>query len=174
MRSYLGANCVHCHQPGGTGRGSWDARLTTPLAQAGLLNGPLIDTFGDPANKVIKPGSTDESMIFQRISQLGARHMPPLGTTELDQEAIGLLAEWITNDLAGSQIGPVTVEPNGQVRISFRGQADRAYRVEVSMNLSSWQYLGSVQAAADGRGEYTDATPVSAGFPARFYRFAWP
>jgi uncharacterized repeat protein (TIGR03806 family) len=174
VRSYLGANCLHCHQPGGTGRGSWDARLTTPLAQTGLLNGPLIDTFGNPANKVIKPGSIDESMIFLRISQLGARHMPPLGTTELDQEAIGLLAEWITNDLVGAQIGPVTVGPNGQVRISFRGQADRAYRVEVSRNLSTWQYLGSVQAAADGRGEYTDATPVSAGLPARFYRFAWP
>ena len=133
-RSYLGANCVHCHQPGGTGRGLWDARLATPLAQAGLLNGPLIDTFGDPDNKVIKPGSTEESMIFKRVSQPGARHMPPLGTTELDQTAIGLLAAWITNDLTGAQLISVTVQSNGQIRISFRGQAGRTYRVEVSRN----------------------------------------
>lgn len=173
-RSYLGANCVQCHQPGGTGRGWWDARLATPLAQAGLLNGPLIDPFGEPENKVIKPGSTEESMIFKRVSQPGSRHMPPLGATELDQTAIELLAEWITNDLAGAQIGPVIVEPNGQVRISFRGQAGRTYRVEVSGNLSTWQPIGSVQAAAGGRGEYLDTTQVSANGAGRFYRFAWP
>jgi uncharacterized repeat protein (TIGR03806 family) len=173
-RSYLGANCVQCHQPGGTGRGSWDARLATPLAQAGLINGPLIDTFGDPDNKVITPGSINESMLFKRVSQLGPRHMPPLGTTELDEVAMGLLAEWISNDLAGAQIGLVTVEPNGQVHISLRGQAGRTYRVEVSGNLSTWQSIGSVQATADGRGDYYDPTPVSGGSPARFYRFAWP
>jgi len=173
-RSYLGANCVQCHQPGGTGRGQWDARLATPLAQAGLINGPLIDTFGDPDNKVIKPGSTEESMIFRRVSQLGARHMPPLGTTELDQTAMGLLAEWINNDLAGAQIGSVTIQPNGQVRIAFNGQAGRSYRVEVSGNLVNWQSIGSVQAAANGSGEYIDPTPVSSGFAGRFYRLAWP
>lgn len=173
-RSYLGANCVHCHQPGGTGRGSWDARLSTPLAQAGLLDGALIDTFGDPDNRVIKPGSTEESMIFKRVSQLGTRHMPPLGTTELNQAAIGLLAAWITNDFAGTQIGSITVQPNRQVRISFHGQAGRTYRVEVSGNLLTWKSIGSAQAAVDGQGEFTDPAPVSASSPGQFYRIAWP
>ena len=173
-RSYLGANCAQCHQPGGTGRGHWDARLATPLAQAGLINGPLIDTFGDLDNKVIKPGSTGESMIFKRVSQLGARHMPPLGTTELDQAAIGLLAEWINNDLAGARIVSVAIGTNGQVRINFTGQPDRSYRAEVSGNLTDWQSIGSVQTAADGLGEYTDPTPVSSGVLGRFYRLVWP
>jgi uncharacterized repeat protein (TIGR03806 family) len=173
-RSYLGANCVQCHQPGGTGRGHWDARMSTPLAQAGLVNGPLIDTFGDPDNKVIKPGSTGESMIFKRVSQLGARHMPPLATTELDQAAMGLLAEWINNDLIGPEIDSVAIGPNRQVRISFNGKSGRNFRVEVSANLATWQFIGTVQAAADGLGEFTDPTPVSSVVSGRFYRLAWP
>lgn len=171
-RSYLGANCVQCHQPGGTGRGLWDARLSTPLAQAGLIHGLLIDAFGDADNKVIKPGSPDESMIFNRISELGPRHMPPLASGELDHTAIQLLADWITNDLGGAQIGSVALDANRRIQISFRGQSGRTYRVEASGNLSTWQAVGTIQAGADGRGLYTDPTPVGPG--ARFYRLAWP
>jgi glucose/arabinose dehydrogenase/mono/diheme cytochrome c family protein len=173
-RSYLGANCVQCHQPGGTGRGGWDARLSTALAEAGLLNGRLFDTFGNPDYKVIKPGSTNESMIFKRISEPGPRHMPPLATSELDPAAIQLLAEWITRDLAGAQIGPVMVEPSGRIRIAFSGQANRIYRVEVSGDLLTWLPVGSVTAGPDGRGFYADPTPVSAASAARFFRFVWP
>lgn len=100
VRSYLGANCVQCHQPGGTGRGYWDARLTTPLSEAGIVNGALVDYGGDTNNKVIKPGSLEHSMMLGRIAELGPRHMPPLATSELNLEAIALLARWITNDLA--------------------------------------------------------------------------
>jgi hypothetical protein len=113
-------------------------------------------------------------MLFQRISQLGARHMPPLATTELDQTAINLLAEWINTDLDGAQIGSITLQPNGQVRIPFRGQPGRTYRVETSADLATWQSVGSVQTAPDGSGEYRDPTLISAGGSVRFYRFAWP
>jgi hypothetical protein len=34
VRSYLAANCVQCHQPGGSAIGFWDARITTPLSGA--------------------------------------------------------------------------------------------------------------------------------------------
>ncbi|HKS37221.1 MAG TPA: MBG domain-containing protein [Verrucomicrobiae bacterium] len=111
VRSYLGANCVQCHQPGGTGRGTWDARLATPLSEAGIINGTLIDDHGDTNNRVIKPGSLEHSMLLGRIAELGPRHMPPLATSELNQEAIALLARWITNDLAA-----ITVSlPAGEV-----------------------------------------------------------
>jgi hypothetical protein len=42
--------------------------------------------------------------MFQRIARLGSRHMPPLATSELNQEAITLLAQWITNDLVSLSI----------------------------------------------------------------------
>ncbi len=173
-RSYLGANCVQCHQPGGTGRGWWDARLSTPLAQAGIINGPLVDDLGNPENKVIKAGSPEESMIFSRVSIPGHRHMPPLGTTELDQGAIELLSRWITDDLAGPRLGTITMEPGGFLRITFSGSAGRTYRVETSGNLTAWQPAGTAMAAADGRGQFTDPAPILPGRAARFYRFAWP
>lgn len=105
VRSYLGANCVQCHQPGGAGRGFWDARLTAPLTETGIINGALFDDGGDANNRVVKPGSLEHSMMLSRISDLGPRHMPPLATSELNQEAITLLARWITNDLAVFSVG---------------------------------------------------------------------
>jgi hypothetical protein len=100
VRSYLGANCVQCHQPGGTARGNWDARFTTPLDLAGIVNGSLVNDFGDPLNTVIRPGSLQHSIMYERIATLGSSHMPPLATSELNQQAMGLLREWITNQLA--------------------------------------------------------------------------
>lgn len=102
-RSYLAANCAQCHQPSGSALGSWDARIFTPLSAANLVNGPLINSGGNAANRVIKPGSVSESMLLSRLSTLDSGRMPPLDTTVLDTEAIGLVSAWITNDLAGYQ-----------------------------------------------------------------------
>jgi uncharacterized repeat protein (TIGR03806 family) len=99
VRSYLAANCVQCHQPAGSGQALWDARLSTPGFQNGIINGALNNNSGNPANRVIVPGSLENSILFQRIANLGPGHMPPLATSVLDAEAIQLLAAWITNDL---------------------------------------------------------------------------
>jgi glucose/arabinose dehydrogenase len=107
VRSYLAANCVQCHQPGGTAQGLWDARFNTPMSQANIIDGRLLDDSGDPANRVIKPGSLEQSMMLTRLSNWGSRHMPPLATSELNREAIDLLSRWITNDLAGANSPPV-------------------------------------------------------------------
>ena len=128
VRSYLGANCVYCHQPGGTGRGYWDARLLTPLESADIVNGRLLNSDGNLDLKVVKPGSIGDSIMFQRIAELGSRHMPPLATAELNQEAIALLARWITNDLVSLGVrfpagvatyftgaDPVVLDPNASI-----------------------------------------------------------
>jgi hypothetical protein len=98
-RSYLAANCVQCHQPGGSAIGFWDARITTPLSAAGLINGALSDYKNDPGNRVIKPGSATQSMLLTRIASSGPDRMPPIATRELDQQAITLLTDWITQGL---------------------------------------------------------------------------
>lgn len=99
VRSYLAANCVQCHQPAGTGKSLWDARITTPTAAAGIIDGALLNNGGDANNRVIKPNSLINSMMLARISTLGSGRMPPLDSTVLDMEAINLLSAWITNDL---------------------------------------------------------------------------
>jgi uncharacterized repeat protein (TIGR03806 family) len=94
-RSYIAANCAHCHQPGGTAQGLWDARFSTLLPEAGIINGALLNDYGDTGNRVIWPGSLDRSILFRRIAEFGSGHMPPLGTSELDQEGMSLLSNWV-------------------------------------------------------------------------------
>ncbi len=104
VRSYLAANCVQCHQPGGAHCSFWDARITNPTAAAEIINGPLLYSFAVyPNGRVIVPGSLELSTLFYRISHLDSFHMPPLATTVLNMEAVNLLSEWITNGLANYQ-----------------------------------------------------------------------
>ena len=49
VRSYLQANCAQCHD--GSGVAAWDARLRTPLGEAGMIDGALNDNGGNPANR---------------------------------------------------------------------------------------------------------------------------
>jgi uncharacterized repeat protein (TIGR03806 family) len=166
VRSYLGANCVQCHQPGGTGRGYWDARLITPLSEAGIVNGALIDDNGDTNNRVIKPGSLERSMMFGRVAELGSRHMPPLATSELNQEAIALLARWITNNLASVTVtlpagglaytendGPVLLDPTAAVMVDAGvSLAGGSLTVEFSINGAAEDRL-AVRHVGNGSGE---------------------
>ena len=99
VRSYFAANCLSCHQPQGISAVEWDARIVAPLAAAKLLEAEPSNHFGNPAAKVIDPGSLDQSVLYRRISQNGIGRMPPLASSVLDQQAIDLLREWIESDL---------------------------------------------------------------------------
>jgi len=101
--SYLAANCVQCHQPGGAALGLFDSQLTTPLSASGLLDGTLVNALGDPDNRVIKPGSLGHSVLLTRLANLGPNNMPPLATSILNQQAIDLLTEWITGPATNYQ-----------------------------------------------------------------------
>jgi mono/diheme cytochrome c family protein len=103
VRSYLSENCVQCHQPGGAGAPTWDARPWLTLDQTHLINGALQNNGGNPANKVIVPGDTNHSVLLQRIIGNGFGRMPPLATHQLDQGAINLLTAWISTDLTNYQ-----------------------------------------------------------------------
>jgi uncharacterized repeat protein (TIGR03806 family) len=151
VRSYLAANCVQCHQPGGSARGLWDARLTTPTSQAGLVNGALIDNLGDANNEVLKPGSLSNSVMLTRISSPGDLRMPPLGSNLLDTNAINLLSAWITNDLPSwqpfpdGQLAQISIQATGNLaQVTFVQASNRAYEVQASSNLfnpSAWTPL---------------------------------
>jgi uncharacterized repeat protein (TIGR03806 family) len=103
VRSYLAANCAHCHAPSGPGIGTFDTRIFTPLSQAGLINGALQGPGGASAPRVVVPGQLERSMLWLRIATNGPGRMPPIGSTEIDHDAVALVARWITNDLPSYQ-----------------------------------------------------------------------
>src|SRR5207302_1010195 len=84
VRSYLAANCSQCHEPGGLAHALWDARLSTTTANAGIINGTLVNNNGNSNGRVIVCGSLANSMMLTRISSPGALRMPPLASKLLD------------------------------------------------------------------------------------------
>ena len=94
-RAYLEVNCAPCHLPGGPGPARWDARNTTPLELAGILNGPLNDSLGNDANRVIVPGNPERSVLLQRLRTRGVGQMPPLASAIPDTNGVALIEAWI-------------------------------------------------------------------------------
>ena len=97
-RSYLEANCSQCHQPGGPALGFWDARSHVPLTEAGLINGQVLNDLGNAAGRAIVPGDTTHSVLLSRLlGEKDTPRMPPLGTTEIDEQGAQLIRDWIVS-----------------------------------------------------------------------------
>ncbi len=103
VRSYLEVNCSSCHQPGSGNRSPWDARESTPLAEASIVGQLAIHQASTGyqifATNIVEVGSTEGSIMYRRLSEFGPLHMPPLGTSVLNTQAMSLLGQWITNSL---------------------------------------------------------------------------
>ena len=100
VRSYLQANCAQCHNGGNIA--NWDARISTPLDEADILNGFLNNTHGNPTNRVVVPNDLTHSELLQRIQIRGGGQMPPLASVLVDTQAVALVTAWIQS-LAGYQ-----------------------------------------------------------------------
>jgi uncharacterized repeat protein (TIGR03806 family) len=96
-RSYLDANCSHCHRPSGV-HAFWDARYDTPLNETGIVLGTVNNNLGMKDAKVVVPCDWTRSVLFKRISVAGQPHsMPPLAKQRVDKTGVGLIAEWIAS-----------------------------------------------------------------------------
>lgn len=111
VRSYLDANCSHCHRSGGE-RASFDARAEVALPLQGLLFGDAEDNLGIAGASLIHPGRKNLSTIFQRVhSNEDPVRMPPLARNVVDSMAVSLLEEWIES-MSGLALEGIT---NGMV-----------------------------------------------------------
>jgi mono/diheme cytochrome c family protein len=97
---YLHAHCGHCHRPEGALR-SVGMFLAYPV---GAEPAPAVaTTVGvkshvtvDGASVRIAPGAPDASVLLARMrSRNAATQMPPLGTHQVDDAAVRLVAAWI-------------------------------------------------------------------------------
>jgi len=90
VRSYLDANCAHCHSPGGvaTSMGAeYNAQYQVPFPQQHIVN---------TIKNYIKFRDPDKSEILQYDSNRGGgTQMPPLGTSIVDSTWTNLLMTYI-------------------------------------------------------------------------------
>ena len=95
VRSYLDANCAHCHRPNGV-RARFDARIDTDLGAQGLIDGDLSNNFGRDDLRVVVPGDADRSVLYRRLESCDANlRMPPLGRSIADTETLAVVKAWI-------------------------------------------------------------------------------
>jgi hypothetical protein len=103
-RSYLHANCTHCHVEAGGGNAQMELEFTTKLDKMRLVDvKPVHDSYGLPEARLIAPGHPERSVLLHRIRHRDAGHMPPLATAVVDEEAVRLLRDWIAQLPAVSQ-----------------------------------------------------------------------
>ncbi|MGI9316468.1 MAG: PQQ-dependent sugar dehydrogenase, partial [bacterium] len=139
-RSYLDSNCSYCHRPGLV-RANFDARLTTPLAQQGLIYGSLEESLGINGEAVVVPEDTSKSVLYLRLDSAGESiSMPPLAKAIVDIQGASVIEQWILS-LPPSG-GGNTFQPNSNNLLaieaeSFTNQAPnsgRAWQSEATPN----------------------------------------
>ena len=102
-RSYLHANCAHCHRFYGGGTASFNLLITNPLKANRIVDAPATKgDFGIADARLIAPGHPERSMILQRMNKVGAGRMPQIASTVIDAEDIKLIGQWIA-DMRNSQ-----------------------------------------------------------------------
>ena len=111
-RSYLDANCAHCHQPGGT-VANFDARFDTPLDQQQLVNGPVLIDQGIDKPRIIAPHDPWRSIAYMRVDTTGEIRMPPLARNTIDEKGVKLLNEWIMSMPGRPVLDPPAIAPSG-------------------------------------------------------------
>lgn len=95
-RSYLQANCAHCHIKWGGGNAEFQLIYTLKPEDLKVIGvRPAHGTFDlkDPA--LLKPGKPEESLIHHRMTITGLGRMPHIGSRVVDKKGAALIAEWI-------------------------------------------------------------------------------
>ncbi len=112
-RSYLAANCAHCHRRGGGGTVPADLSFSTAREQMNVIDeAPTQGAFGITDAKVVASGQPDKSTLFYRMATSGVGHMPKLGSRDIHREGLRLVYQWIVSlekpeavALTGSDVG---------------------------------------------------------------------
>jgi putative heme-binding domain-containing protein len=95
-RSYLHANCGHCHSD--HGGGAVPLRLQFPLEVANMKAVDVPPTRGDfglADARIIAPGDPHASTLYFRMAKFGRDRMPHIGSELPDEAGLELIAKWI-------------------------------------------------------------------------------
>ena len=99
-RSYLAANCAHCHRPGGPAPGGLDLRFEPLLGGMNLIGvAPTEGNLGIVGAERIRVGSKAQSVLWERVRSTTPSIRMPAGSLVPDPLAESLLGAWIDSGL---------------------------------------------------------------------------
>lgn len=107
-RSYLQANCAHCHRPNDgfimSPFPNFDLRYTTTLKDAKICNAPVAKGMvpGSNSSTILVPGKPMDSIMWLRMNapyvDTGTMvRMPQIASHVVDTEGVKLIGDWITS-----------------------------------------------------------------------------
>jgi uncharacterized repeat protein (TIGR03806 family) len=95
-RSYLHANCSHCHRKWGGGNADFQLLFPLALKDTGIANvKPGHGDFEVKDARLLVPGDPDKSLIYLRMNRLGLGRMPHVASTVIDDEGAKIVRDWI-------------------------------------------------------------------------------
>ncbi|MCA9146331.1 MAG: PQQ-dependent sugar dehydrogenase [Planctomycetales bacterium] len=110
-RSYLQANCAHCHRQHAGGAVLSKMHYDIPLEESNMLGvRPTQGTFGIHNAQVIAPGDPFRSVLLYRMAKLGGGRMPHIGSTEVDVAGLQLIDDWIRRLPANDEAATLQVD----------------------------------------------------------------
>ena len=99
---YLHANCGHCHNrqrpPRRDGPRCYDPErgLDFWLPVDATLDAAEMPAVTSSVPRFVTPGDPDDSRLITLVSRRGfPLHMPPLGTSQVDEQGVQLLRQWV-------------------------------------------------------------------------------
>jgi len=100
-RSYFASNCEMCHQPQGPAPGGLDFRFTRAVGNWNAIEVvPTQGTLGIANARRIAIGSKSRSVAWVRQSTTDSVTRMARGTLAPHTQAVGLIGDWIDNDLS--------------------------------------------------------------------------
>jgi uncharacterized repeat protein (TIGR03806 family) len=151
-RSYLDANCSHCHRPNGT-VANFDARYTTALEAQALIEGPVLIDQGIDRPRVISPHDIWRSIAYMRVATNDDIRMPPLARETIDVRGVALLREWIESLPGREVLAPPSIAPAGG---NFTGSVN----VSLTANEPGAEVRYTLDGSVPGPGDALYTAPI--------------
>lgn len=182
-RSYLEANCSSCHNSLTGLRSDFDTRFSLPLDSTGLVNGLLVEDGESTDNRLIVPGDTAKSIIYQRLKSLEKGFaMPPIAKNKVDQQGVELIGDWILSMGAKGRLNqsislepisdqfvnsppiPLQAEASSGLPISYRIIQGPARIIQDSLILTGQAGFIILEAYQEGDATYSPSDSIQLSF----------
>ena len=162
-RSYLHANCAHCHLNGGNASVALDVSLDKSIAETGLIDALAMRGDGQlDHGKLVAPGAPERSVLLYRVAKLGSARMPPINTNRVDLDGVVLLQRWIER-LPEEHSSVSRSETSRGQRRRLRQLIDLAGKTPATDDLSAEAEAGITGLLADTSGALLLATAMADG-----------